>query len=140
MLISVTEGKKNFSISFDADNIISGLNSKKGEYIEDCYLPYYTLYEDGKCYTKEEYDKNIDKMIEYVNNITSEDLENIIKGWTRKKSGSFNKRRIKVLYDCENCRYISEWHNTWIYDQLKVVAISDTELNIVLYEKVDTPA
>ncbi|WP_097006541.1 hypothetical protein [Lacrimispora amygdalina] len=140
MLISVTEGKKDFTISFDIESIVISLNSQKKDYEKECYLPYGTFYEDEKCYTKKEYDENIDKMIEYVTHITSEDLESIIKGWTRKKNGTFNRRRTKELFDCENCRYICEWHYTWIYDQIKVIPISDTQLNIILYEKVDTPA
>ncbi|MBQ8218279.1 MAG: hypothetical protein IJZ79_03145 [Bacilli bacterium] len=130
---------KNLTIIANVEQIENNILNLK-----DKFEPYYVKYGESlewnnTPFTKEEYDKNVDVFLEdFKKSVVN--LNSIIESFPKKKNGTFNRRNVIYLAECENCICIHEWHNTWIYQTVKVSAISDTELEIVLYEKVDTPA
>lgn len=141
---TVIEGKKEFGISASEESILSSIRYLKDEYEQDEFVRYGTSPEFGDedfTYIGEtEYNNNVDKFEEEAAKyLTEEAMQEIIKNWPRKKNGTFNRRKVKELVDCANCLVIHEWHNTWIYYLVKVVAIDDYHLKLELYEKTDTP-
>ena len=140
MEIKVIEGKKYFFVKYDKEYVVNQLKEMRDSY-ENYYVEYGFILESGGSYlSKEEYEKNYDQMIEFAESISEEKLEDILKEFPRKKSGWLNLRNVEYLYRCNNTQYISEWHNTWIYQTLKVKAKDDMTLEVFLYEMVDTPA
>lgn len=107
---------------------------------DNYFVPYGKSLEWGDApLTKEEYDANVDTFLEDFRRATV-NLNAIVDSFPKKKNGTFNRRNVVYLAECDNCQCIHEWHNTWIYQTVKVSAVDDTTLEIVTYEKVDTPA
>lgn len=112
--------------------------------LKDDFEPYYVRYGESLEWgdtplTKEEYIANVDQFLNDFKE-SVKDLDAIVAAFPKKKNGTFNRRNVTYLAECGNCNAIHEWYNTWIYKTLKVCAVDDTTLEIVFYEKVDTPA
>ena len=128
-----------FFISVDVDSMIRKAQNDK--YEKDTFFAYGDSPEMGDpALTEEQFNKNRDEFIAEIRELESEDrLRSIVEFWPRKKNGTFNRKNVKYLCENGNTRYICEWHNTWIYDTVKVVADSDRELSVSFYTKTDTP-
>lgn len=144
MEVTVTDGKREFKIIVDIDLISSSIKNMKGNYEDEQYVWYGTSPEFGedefKYISKEEFNDNVNKFMEdFLSYTTEDELKNIILSFPRKKNGTFNRRNVTELTSCGNCIVIHEWHNTWIYYVIKVVAWNDTTLKVELFKKADTP-
>lgn len=137
MNITIQEGKHAFTIQANKDNILKEAASLKSGFEPDMYVAYGDSQEhDDPCLTKEQFEQNANDFYAKVNDCLNEEvLSNIIKNWPRKKNGTFNRRNMQELAECNNCIYICEWHNTWIYQVLKVNALDDNTLQVHLYKK-----
>lgn len=134
-------GKHEFSVICDKEGILSQILRERCKFEENYFQRYYTIgYEDGYL-SNEEYNQNLDKMVQALERMTTEEyMSNIIDVAQKKKNGTLYKGRVADAVDCDNCKFIIEWHNTWIYNQLKVKAVDDKTLEITYSEKADTPA
>lgn len=144
MEVIVTEGKKNLKITVDLDSIKNCIENMRDYYEDEQYVWYGTSpefgEEDFKYINSEEFGTNINKfMSAFLSHVTEDTLKEIISTFPRKKNGTFNRRNVEELASCDNCIVIHEWHNTWIYYVIKVVAWDDTTLKIELFKKTDTP-
>lgn len=144
MEVIVTEGKKNLKITVDLDSIKNCIENMRDDYEDEQYVWYGTSpefgEEDFKYINSEEFGTNINKfMSAFLSHVTEDTLKKIISTFPRKKNGTFNRRNVEELASCDNCIVIHEWHNTWIYYVIKVVAWDDTTLKIELFKKTDTP-
>lgn len=131
---------KELRLIVDVEGIEKEILSLKDKFEEERYVTYGESQEFGdKTLTIDEYNNNIDVFLnDFKSSITN--IDRIIENFPKKKNGTFNKRNVRELASCNNCVAIHEWHNTWIYQVVKVYAFDDTTLKVVLYEKVDTPA
>lgn len=128
------------NILINKESIEQEILALKTNFEPEVYVSYGKSLEwDDKPLSEEEYKNNIDK---FLNDFKSsvKNLDSIISQFPKKKNGTFNRRAVIYLAECENCIGIHEWHNTWIYQTIKVYAIDDTTLKVSMYEKVDTPA
>lgn len=144
MEVIVAEGKKNLKIAVDLDSIKNCIENMRDAYEDEQYVWYGTSpefgEEDFKYINSEEFDRNINKfMSAFLSHVTEDNLKKIISTFPRKKNGTFNRRNVEELVSCDNCIVIHEWHNTWIYYVIKVVAWDNTTLKIELFKKTDTP-
>lgn len=144
MEVIVKEGKREFKITVAIEYITNEIEALKSKYEDKRYVRYGTSPEfhekDFTYINKEEYIDNIEKFkCEFMEHTAEDALKKIIEDFPRKKNGTFNRRNTKLLAECSNCEVIHEWHNTWIYQVIKVVADSDIELRIVMYREIDTP-
>lgn len=130
----------NLTINIDKLDIENQINALINDFEPDLYSNYGESPEFGdKCLTKEEYISNVEKFLtDFRQSISN--LQDIIDNFPKKKNGTFNRRNVVELATCNNCQYICEWHNTWIYYVIKVNASDDHTLNVSFYKKVDTPA
>lgn len=131
---------KELNLIINPETIEKSIIELKNKFEEGVYVSYGKSQEFGDAsLTKDEYDKNVDDFLsDFKRSITN--IDSIISNFPKKKNGTFNRRNVRELASCNNCIAIHEWHNTWIYQVVKVYAIDDTTLKVVLYEKVDTPA
>lgn len=128
------------TIKINKDSIENEIRGLLYKFEPDRYSRYGESPEFGdKCLTEEEYRSNVQSFLEDFRKATS-DLQSIIDNFPKKKNGTFNRRNVVELASCNNCQYICEWHNTWIYYVVKVNAFDDHALTVSFYEKVDTPA
>lgn len=127
-----------FFISANIDDLIRQAQSDK--YEKDTFFAYEESPEMGDvALTEEQFNKNRDDFIAKIKELDEDRLRAIVRSWPRKKNGTFNRKNVKYLCENGNTRYICEWHNTWIYDTVKVTADSDRELSVSFYTKTDTP-
>lgn len=141
MKCSIVEEKHELTIEMDTAHIIDSINDLKKKYQPDYYTPTFGLPEDEPYMTKEKYEQAYDELINFVKSITEEDLLSYLKSQSRKKNGTFNRRNsVHTLCYCNASTYISEWHNTWIYYELRTQVISDTKMIVTIFCKTDTPA
>lgn len=136
----IIAGGKKITVSIDVDALIENFKkSRFGEFDES--FGSYGYMEGDPTMTQEEYEKNKDS---YIADIRSLDdvarLTKVVENWPKKKNGLLNRKNVKYLVESPICQYICEWHNTWIYHTVKAVASTDDYIDIVAYEKVDTPA
>lgn len=132
--------RKELRILLNRDDIEKNILDLKNEYEEGYFVNYGESLEwDDKPLTEEEYINNINTFLDDFRKSIS-NLNEIIDNFPKKKNGTFNRRNVVELASCNNCEYICEWHNTWIYRVVKVIAVDDTTLRIEFYKKVDTPA
>ena len=131
---------KALKLIISPETIEKSIIELKNKFEEGVYVSYGKSQEFGDpSLTKDEYNKNVDEFLsDFKRSITN--IDSIISNFPKKKNGTFNRRNVKVLASCNNCIAIHEWHNMWIYQVVKVYAIDDTTLKVVLYETVDTPA
>lgn len=131
---------KTLKLIIDIEGIEKQILLLKDNFEEGRYVAYGESQEfDDKTLTVHEYNNNVDAFLsDFRRSIVN--IDSIIENFPKKKNGTFNRRNIKELASCNNCIAIHEWHNTWIYQAVKVYALDDTTLKVVLYEKVDTPA
>lgn len=134
--------KSSIYVKVDVDNLKKKFESELDEFTEDFFVRYGDNPEmDDNKLTKEEYLENVDKSVAYMSRLEDPKFfERLVKDFPRNKSGVLNKRAVKYIYSSNNCEYISEWHNTWIYNTVKLVATSDDTLQVQFYRKTDTPA
>lgn len=133
--------KNEFKVICDKDYILNQIEQERNSYEENYYQPYYSVgYEDGYL-LKEKYNENLDDIIRHLDKLTTEEsMNNFIEVAKKKKNGTFYNNRVIKRIGCDNTVFITEWHNTWIYNALTVKAIGDLTIRIS-YEKVtDTPA
>lgn len=143
MIVKITESKKEFSIEVNVDNILKEIENLKLEFETDSFVNYGEIpeYDDIDCLSKDKYLENIENFKKtFLEKMNEDFLIEIMKNWNRKKNGTFHRRNVKELVSCNNCIFITEWHNTWIYHVIKVVAVDDYNLKIELCKKTDTPA
>lgn len=128
------------TIKCNKEYIENEIKDLLNEFEPDRYNRYGESPEFGdKCLTEEEYKANVESFLEDFRKAT-DNLQRIIDNFPKKKNGTFNRRNVVELASCDNCQYICEWHNTWIYYTVKVNAFDDYTLKVSFYEKVDTPA
>lgn len=141
MKIDISEGNRIFSIIADYSLIMKELAELQNDFESARYSHYGESFEFNDPYlTEEEVKRNATDFCSEVKSALEEaKLKAIISSWPRKKNGTFNRRNVKEIATCGNCIAIHEWHNTWIYQVLKVSARDDTTLVVTLHEKVDTP-
>lgn len=136
-----TIGKHTFVFEADIDGIKEQIEYEKSQFEDNYYQRYYTVgYDDGYL-TKTEHEENLNNVIHMLEKMTKiEHINEMIDSAKKKKNGTLYKGRIADSYDCDNTVFITEWHNTWIYNRLVVKAINDTML-LLSYEKTtSTPA
>ena len=132
-------GKINFEVRFDYDDIIKKMKDEEMAFEEKEFVSFGNDYED-ETLSREEYIENIQIMRKNLEElIKEENLIKLIEKAQKKKNGTFYKGRIVDSYGCQNCIYICEWHNTWVYNELRVKVISDNVLRIAYESKTDTP-
>lgn len=133
--------KHEFKVICNKEEILSQIEKDRSEFEDGMYQSYYTVgYEDGYL-NKQEYNANLDKMIEILNEITTKPkMVEFIEKAQKKKNGTFHKNRIVFREGCDNTEFITEWHNTWIYKALSVSPIDDITLEISYIKITDTPA
>lgn len=130
----------NLTINIDKLDIENQINALINEFEPDRYNKYGESPEFGDKYLNEdEYKANVESFLEDFRKATN-NLQRIIDNFPKKKNGTFNRRNVVELASCDNCQYICEWHNTWIYYVVKVSARNDYTLDVSFYKKVDTPA
>lgn len=131
---------KELKLIIDAEGIEKQILSLKDKFEKERYVTYGNSQEFGdKTLTVDEYNNNVDVFLnDFRESIIN--IDSIVESFPKKKNGTFNRRNVIELASCNNCVAIHEWHNTWIYQVVKVYALDDTTLKVVLYEKVDTPA
>lgn len=127
---------KKFKVICDLEGIRQEIESLRNGYEEDSFVPYY---ETSNYLTEDEYMENVDDFESNLENINLSYCERIVQSFPKKKNGMFCKGRIDVIANCDNCEFITEWHNTWIYKQMRFVSINENTLELELYKKVDTP-
>lgn len=134
-------GKHDIKVIYDKDSILAKIMKEKEAYEENGYQRYYNVgYVDGYL-TQEEYCENLEKMISLLEKITTEEsMTDFIVRAHKKKNGTLHKGRHIFRVGCDNTTYITEWHNTWIYNALNVSAIDDLTLEINYIKITDTPA
>lgn len=133
-------GKHEFTVICDKDSILAQIESQRDDFQKEYFQRYYTVGSEDGYLTKEEYLQNLDDMVALLEEITSETkMINFITNATKKKNGTFHKNRIAFRQGCDNTEYITNWHNTWIYKALSVIAINDLTLRIYYEKIVDTP-
>ncbi len=126
-----------FEFKFDKKSLHKAIESMRNEWEDNNFVSYGT---DSPSLNKEQFDKNCDMMLEHLDRMTTPKFQQwCIDNADRKKNGTFYKGRIVSREICDNCVFITEWHNTWIYDALTVKAISDTQLELTLNSITDTP-
>lgn len=134
-------GKHEFIVICDKDEILKQIENERAEFEENYYQSNYTIGSEDGYLTKEEYNKNLDDMTSLLESITTEKkMTEFIEKATKKKNGTFYKNRVAFREGCDNTIFITEWHNTWIYNALSVSAINDTTLEIAYIKVTDTPA
>lgn len=136
-----TIGKHEFTIVCDKEEIKAEIEAERTHFEENSFQRYYTVgYEDGYL-TQEEYNKNLDEMISVLDEITTEvKMQEFIQSAKKKKDGTFYKNRVVFRKGCDNTKFITEWHNTWIYNALSVSPSNDLTLRISYISITDTPA
>lgn len=141
MLRKVICGNKEFEFICDIEEIKSQIDEERGQFEPNQFQSYYTVgYEDG--YLDEPaYQANLDRMLEELEEMLEEtNIQKYVESAKKKKNGTFHKNRVIERYGCDNTKYITEWHNTWIYNELCVVVYDDLTLALVYRNRVDTPA
>jgi len=133
-------GKKEFRVVCDKERILKSIQSDREEFEDNYYQRCYTVGHDDGYLTEDEFNENLDEMVEELEAVTTEEfMSNAIDKAQKKKNGTFYKNRIFREVGCDNTVYITEWHNTWIYNTLSIKAIDDYTLEIRYEKKTDTP-
>lgn len=136
------DGKK-FNVIFDIDELLKDFS--KSDFITfyepESFVKYGNIPEYGDPYmTETEYLLAVNDYIESIKALDNKDkLKSMVEKWPKKKNGYLNGRNVDYLCESDVCRYICEWHNTWIYDTVKAVARDEKTIEIISYEKTDTP-
>lgn len=140
MQYKFTVDGKEFTVNMDTAKLIDAFeNGRFGEFDEG-YVEYGNSAEFGDaCLTEKQYKKYKSDYIQDIKSINEATLEAIVQTWPKKKNGWLNLRSVNYICSSNICVYICEWHNTWIYDTVKAVATGDSSIDIVAYERVDTP-
>lgn len=132
-------GPKEFRLVYDPIQLKEAIQALKTEY-DEYFLPVGAMPDEGVWLSRQVYEQNVEDFLRSLDNqLNDTAFEVIIDSLPKKKDGSFKKRSVKILADCQNARYISDWHNTWIYYQLRAKVIDDYVCALELYEIVDTP-
>jgi len=133
-------GKHEFTVIWDRDAILEKIKNERAEFEEGSFQSYYTVgYDDGYL-TKEKYNKNLDDMITRLDEITSEPkMIEFIENAQKKKNGTFYRNRVVFREGSGNTIFITEWHNTWIYNALSASPSNDLTLQIEYVKITDTP-
>ena len=134
-------GKHEFRFYCNKERILEQIKEERNRYEENCYQYYYTVGSEDGYLTKEQYNENLD----IIENKLEELLKptkiiEIIESAKKKKNGTLYKNRKAYEYGCNNTVFITEWHNTWIYNALKIKSESDLFLRLTYVEVTDTPA
>lgn len=134
-------GNHMFKFICDVDEIKTKIEEERNRFEPNYFQSFYTVgYEDG--YIEEEaYQKNLDYMLEKLKEMIEDvNIQKYIESAKKKKDGTFHKNRVVERCGCDNTKYITDWHNTWIYNELCVVVYDDLTLSLIYRERVDTPA
>lgn len=117
-----------FTTVYDKERLVAEINMmrcKRESFDEECYT---TI--GGETLTFEDYNNNLDIMIDAVNsNITDEFLLKSIEHFPKKKDGTFKKRSVLSIQRCNNS-YYSEDEYGYPTDELRLKAIDDTTLEL----------
>jgi hypothetical protein len=107
----------------------------------------FVRYEDGEDFsdfkgylTEPQYQANLDEFSKELDKMLTPEFQHwAIDNAPRKKNGTFYKGRVVKRVGNDNCIFIQEWHNTWIYECLTVKAIDDLTLELTIQALTDTP-
>lgn len=136
--LKLTIGKHDLSISYDREDMLKAIEDSRKEFEEYYFVRVYT---QGNALSEKEYMENIDEMKKRLYELTEEDsLRELINKAPKKKNGTFHKKRVVLEEGCKNSFYLCEWHNSWIYDAFRVVAVTDTLLEMRYESVTETPA
>lgn len=141
MELKCSIGKQEFIVTCDKDEILAQIENERTKFEKDYYQSYYTIGHETGYLTKEEYNNNLDEMIFILQQITMTDekMLSFVVNAKKKKNGTFYKNRVVFRQGCDNTIFITDWHNTWIYNALSVSPQSDTILKISYIKITDTP-
>lgn len=139
MLIEHTIGKHTFKIICDIDDIYNSIESEKDEFEENIFVEY-GITEHEETLDEEQYIRNVEEMKnEFEEMLEKENLIELINKAEKKKNGTLYRNRVVKEIPCNNCTFITDWNNTWIYRRIKVKSIDDNTLEITCDMKTDTP-
>lgn len=132
-----------FHFRVDQEAIQKRIDEQRTHFVEGDFV----RYEDGEDFsdfkgylTAEQYQANLDDFQkEFEKMLTPEFQHWAIDNAPRKKNGTFYKGRVVKRVGCDNCIFIQEWHNTWLYDALTVKAVDDYTLELTIGSITDTP-
>ncbi len=139
--VDIKSDGKDFKVTCDANSIRNAIADMRTKYDEFYYVPYGESHDGENPYiNKEDYLKNIDTFEKaFESMIETEHLQQYVDDAKKKKNGMLYKGRIVKRLDCANTHYVTDWHCTWIYEVIKIKAISEDTLKFVCETYTDTP-
>lgn len=123
------------NIQFKKQEMLDELLRLKGDYEPDGRS--YHIYdeddgEDASSMSKEEHEERVQEAIDFVSNLTEDDLQNAVKGMTLKKNGKPRKGSIATLFVGDTGYWFVEWYVTYSTFRIVARAIDENTMEVVL--------